>query len=94
MIEFENEQLSAQDAFWVMYYFLEEHYKLSGGTFDVSDILAASAPVEFNSKGHFDTQVTGNRPMAPIDSGMISFWNEAIEKYKREGMPPAMKFER
>ncbi len=92
MIEFSEEQLSAQDAFWVMFYFLKEHYDMSDGTFDISDILSASEPVEFNSNGHFDTKATGNRPMGPIDHGMISFWNDAIKKYKGDGMPPVKKF--
>jgi hypothetical protein len=92
MIDFSKEQLTAEEAFWVMFYFLKEHYDLSEGTFDVSDILSASEPVEFNSIGHFDTKVTGKRPMAPIDHGMISFWNDAIEKYKRDGVPPVKKF--
>lgn len=91
MIDFSKEQLTAEEAFWVMFYFLKEHYDLSEGTFDVSDILSASEPVEFNSMVHFDTKVKGNRPMAPIDNGMISFWNDAIEKFKRDGMPPAKK---
>lgn len=70
-----------------MWYFLKEHYDLSGGQFDISDILSASQPMEFDAKGHFDGKVLGNRTIAPADSGMVSFWNEAIEKYRKFGIP-------
>ena len=92
MIEFKKEKLTAEESFWVMWYFLKEHYDLSNGTFDISDILSASEPIEFNALGHFDGEEKGNRTMAPIDSGMISFWNEAIEKFKANGMPAVKKF--
>ena len=94
MVEFINEKLTAEESFWVMWYFLKEHYDLSGGTFDVADILGASEPIEFNEKGHFELVAKGNRRKAPIDSGMVSFWNEAIEKYRAEGMPPVKGLER
>lgn len=72
-IQFAETSLNGEESFWVMWYFLQEHYVLSEGTFDVSDILSASQPV-------------GNG--APADSGMIHFWNDAIEKYRRNGIPP------
>ncbi|MET4104688.1 hypothetical protein [Hymenobacter sp. UYP22] len=78
-VRFAQTDLTAEDAFWVMWYFLEEHYSLSNNTFDVSDILSASEP------GFLD-ELTG-RPV-PTDSGMISFWNEAVEKYRQQGPPP------
>ena len=71
-----------------MWYFLKEHYDLSEGTFDVSDILSASEPIEFDEKGHIDGQVLGNRKVAPADHGMISFWNAAVKKIKEHGLPP------
>ena len=92
MIDFSKEQLTTEEAFWVMFYFLKEHYDLSEGTFDVSYILSASEPVEFNLMGRFDTKITGNRPIEAIDHCMISFWNDTIEKYKRDGKLPAKKF--
>jgi hypothetical protein len=50
--KFSNEKLTGEEAFWVMYYFLQGHYELSDGQFDVSDILSASQPFEFDTKGH------------------------------------------
>ena len=88
MEQFIKANLNSEEAFWVMWYFLQEHYDLSGGTFDVSDILSASEPMEFDSDGHTDGKVLGNRTIRPSDSGMVSFWNEAIEKYKKFGLPP------
>ncbi len=89
MEQFIKADLTTEEAFWVMWYFLKEHYDLSGGTFDVSDILSASQPVEFDSNGHFDGKILGNRTIAPADSGMVSFWNAAVQKYKKDGLPPA-----
>ena len=50
MNEFSIEKLSAEEAFWVMWYFLKEHYDLSNNTFDVSDILGASQPIDWNGR--------------------------------------------
>ncbi|MGV3612783.1 MAG: hypothetical protein ACO1N0_17615 [Fluviicola sp.] len=88
MIEFSKEQLSAEEAFWVMWYFLDRHYELAGGEFDLSDILSASQPFEFDDNGHFDGEVKGQRRVAPADSGMISFWNDAVKKYREFGPKP------
>ena len=85
--EFTESLLTEQEAFWVMFYFLKEHYELSGGQFDISDILSASQPFEFNENGHFDGKVNGNRKVKVADSGMIWHWNEAIKKYKEYGIP-------
>ena len=85
--EFSSGKLTEEEAFWVMYYFLQGHYALSHGQFDVSDILSASQPFEFDSKGHFDGQVLGNRDVRPADHGMISHWNEAIKKFRDNGRP-------
>jgi len=49
MVQFTKTELTAENAFWVMWYFLKEHYDLSGGTFDISDILSASQPIEFDA---------------------------------------------
>jgi len=76
--QFAQTDLTAEDAFWVMQYFLEENYRLSNGTFDISDILSVSEPVPVAAAGH----------LVPADSGMISFWNEAVEKYRKQGPPP------
>lgn len=70
-----------------MWYFLDEHYQLSGGEFGISDILSASQPFEFDEKGHFDGKVLGNRRISTADSSMIWYWNEAIIKYKKFGIP-------
>lgn len=77
MAEFKDDKLTSEDAFWVMFYFLQEHYELSENTFDVSDILSASEPMDWNRTGI----------KRPADSGMIDFWNDAIEKYKKQGKP-------
>ena len=49
--KFSDDTLTVEEAFWVLWYFLEGHYKLSGGQFDLSDILSASQPFEFDDKG-------------------------------------------
>ncbi len=77
MIDFTTDKLSSEDAFWVMWYFLQEHYELSENTFDVSDILSASEPMDWDGSGI----------KRPADSGMIEFWNDALDKYKKEGKP-------
>lgn len=86
--QFSGNVLKEEDAFWVMWYFLNEHYELAEGQFDLADILSASQPFEFDEKGHFDGKVEGNRPVAPADSSMVAYWNEAIEKFKKQGVPP------
>lgn len=85
--DFSNKTLTEEEAFWVMYYFLEGHYELSGGQFDVSDILSGSQPFEFDDNGHFDGKVLGNRRVAPADSGMVWHWNEAVKKFREQGRP-------
>jgi hypothetical protein len=85
--EFSTETLTEEEAFWVMYYFLDGHYELAGGEFDLTDILSASQPFEFDENGHFDGQVKGNRKIKPADSGMVWHWNEAIKKYREQGLP-------
>ena len=77
MITFTDENLTAEEAFWVMFYFLEEHYTLSKNTFDVSDILSASQPMDWDKTGI----------KRPADSSMVDYWNEAIEKYRKNGKP-------
>lgn len=79
MISFSKGTLTDEEAFWTMRYFLEIHYKRSPGAMDISDILSATQPFEFNERGHFDGKVTENRRIAPADSGMISDWNKAVE---------------
>jgi hypothetical protein len=85
--KFSDDTLTEEEAFWVMWYFLQGHYELSGGQFDLSDILSASQPFEFDDNGHFDGQVKGNRLVAPADSGMVWHWNEAVKKYREHGRP-------
>ena len=84
---FANNSLTEEEAFWVMRYFLHEHYDLSGGQFDVSDILSATQPFEFDDKGHFDGKVVGDRIIKPADHGMVWHWNEALKKYRELGRP-------
>jgi cobyric acid synthase len=84
---FTSDKFTEEDAFWIMWYFLEGHYEISGGEFDVSDILSACQPFEFTENGHFDGDVKGNRRIAPADSGMIWHWKEAIKKYREQGRP-------
>lgn len=78
---FKNENLTQEEAFWVMYYFLEKNYELSGGTFDISDILSASTPVK----------ISGTDSQFPADLGMADFWKEAHEKFKLNGIPQLLK---
>ena len=87
MVHFKNTSLSSEDAFWVMWYFLKEHYELSGGKFDISDILSASQPMEFTVAGHIDGQVLRDRIIAPADGGMVNFWNDAVEEFQKAGVP-------
>ena len=84
---FSNEKLTAEEAFWVMFYFLDKKYDLTKGQIELSDILSASQPFEFDEKGHFDGRVHGDRRVAPADSVMISDWNEAIRMYRENGRP-------
>lgn len=84
---FTNSNLTEEEAFWVMFYFLEGQYELAVGEFDLSDILSASQPFEFDENGHFDGQVQENRRVAPADSGMVWHWNEAIRKFREQGKP-------
>jgi hypothetical protein len=83
-MEFTTDNLSSEDAFWVMWYFLQEHYELSENTFDVSDILSASQPMDWNGSGI----------KKPADNSMIDFWNDALEKYKRNGIPDWKKLKK
>jgi hypothetical protein len=84
---FAYSNLTEEEAFWVMWYFLNGHYELAGGEFNLSDILSASQSFEFDENGHFDGQVKGNSRVAPADSRMVSHWNEAVKKYREHGRP-------
>lgn len=77
MLKFNEDQLSSEDAFWVMWYFLQEHWKLSGGAFELSDILSACEPMDWSGEGI----------KRPADSAMVEYWNEAITKYREHGKP-------
>ena len=85
--DFTHNNLTEEEAFWVMHYFLNGHYELAGGEFDLSDILSATQPFEFDDNGHFDGEVKGKRIIAPADSGMVWHWNEAVKKYREQGRP-------
>ena len=85
--EFSNNTLTEEEAFCVMRYFLEGHYEMAGGEFELSDILSASQPFEFDENGHFDGQVLGIRKTTPADSSMVWHWNEAVKKYREQGRP-------
>ena len=56
----------------------------SNNTFDVSDILSASEPMDWDDSGI----------KRPADSGMIDFWNEALEKYRKRGIPDWKKLKK
>ncbi len=84
MTEFKEDNLTTEDTFWVMWYFLQEHYELSNNTFDVSDILSASEPMDWDGSGI----------KHPADNGMIDFWNEALEKYRKQGKPDWKKLKK
>ena len=77
MIEFKKENLTVEDAFWVMKNFLQKHYELSNNTIEISDLLSFIEPMDWN----------GSEVKVPADSSMIEYWNEAFEKYKNEGKP-------
>jgi len=85
--DFSNGNLTEEEAFWVMFYFMEAHYELSKGSLGLTDILSGIQPFEFDDKGHFDGKVTGNRRVAPADGAMIFYWNEAIKKFREQGKP-------
>ncbi len=91
---FTYNKLTEEEAFWVMRYFLEEHYELSLGQFDVSDILSATQPFEFDDNGNFDGEVKGKRRIAPADSGMVWHWNEAVKKYREQGRPKPIQLKK
>ncbi len=77
MTKFIEDNLTTEDAFWVMWYFLQEHYELSNNSFELSDVLSASEPFDWNGSGI----------KRPADDGMVVFWNEALEKYRKLGKP-------
>ena len=77
MTDFIKDNISIEDSFWIMWYFLQEHYELTDGKFDLSGILSACEPMDW-----FNDNIK-----RPADNGMIEFWNEAYEKYKKEGIP-------
>src|SRR5690606_36729727 len=84
---FTDSNLTEEEACWVMRYFLDGHYELVGGEFDLTDILSATQPFEFDDNGHFDGEVKGKRRIAPADSGMVCHWNEAEKKFREQGRP-------
>jgi len=84
---FSQECLTEEEAFWVMFYFLDGRYGVSGDSYRLSDVLSASQPFEFNDNGHIDGEVHGNRKVAPADSAMIVYWNEAVRKFREQGRP-------
>ena len=84
---FTHNSLTEEEAFWVMRYFLDGNYELAGGEFDLTDILSATQPFEFDDNGHFDGEVKGKRRIAPADSGMVWHWNEAVKKFREQGRP-------
>ncbi|MCZ4408350.1 hypothetical protein O3Q51_05990 [Cryomorphaceae bacterium 1068] len=75
--KFEDKQISSEDGFWTMFYFLKEHYDLSGGAFELSDILSACEPVKRLNPAL----------VIPADSSMVHYWNEALDKYRKNGKP-------
>ena len=84
MLEFKDDQLSSEDAFWVMWYFLQEHWELSGGAFELSDVLSACEPMGWSNAGI----------KRPADSAMIEYWNEAIAKYREQGKPDCKRLKK
>ncbi len=80
---FRKTQLSEEEAFWVMFYFLKEHYVVSGGHFDVSDILSASEPM---------AKIEDS--LMPADSSMIDYWQEAVDKLRKDGPPEFKQFKK
>ena len=79
---FKNDKITSEEGFWAMFYFLKKHYDLSGGKFDLTDILSACEPVDWSGTGE----------KLPADNSMIAYWNEALEKYRKEGKPDFKKF--
>jgi len=74
---FLNKEISLEESFWIMWYFLKLNKDLSHGTFDIVDILSVSTPVKVRDMEKF----------LPADSGMIHLWNEAYEMYVHNGFP-------
>lgn len=80
MVEFKkDESLSAEEAFWVMWYFIQDTYELTDGDIEVSEILSFCEPLSGD--------------MMPADSGVIGDWNKAIEKYRKLGVPKPKNFQ-
>jgi len=82
MSDFKKGNITIEEGFWTMYYFLLEHYELSEGNIDVSDILSFSQPIRRSDPNL----------VIPADSSMIEYWHEALEKLKESGLP-GFKFE-
>jgi hypothetical protein len=61
-----------------------KHYELSNNSFELSDVLSASEPFDWKGDGI----------KRPADDGMIVFWNEALEKYKKQGKPDWKQFKK
>ena len=74
---FNNETLTSEESFWVMWYFIDGLNKISQGQFDLADVLSLSQAVPLME----------SRILVPADSIMSSYWNEAIDKFKKYGIP-------
>lgn len=72
MENFNKTNLTSKDGFWVMFYFLKEHYDLTSGEITVGELLSLCEPFEDG---------------APADSSMIEYWNEALNKYRKNKKP-------
>ncbi|MFK8037488.1 MAG: hypothetical protein AB8B74_04310 [Crocinitomicaceae bacterium] len=78
---FNNETLTSEESFWVMWYFIDEQNKISQGQFDLADVLSASQAVPLME----------SRVLVPADGIMAAYWNEAIDKFKKYGIPGSNK---
>ena len=50
--------------------------------------MLKTTPSGINENGHIDGQILGDRKVTPADSGMIWHWNEAVKKFREQGIPP------
>ena len=75
MTEFKEDNLTTEDAFWVIWYFLLEHYELGKGKIELNELLSFCEPLDWAGTGE----------KLPSNSSMVDYWNEALDKFRKEG---------
>ncbi len=70
-----DKTITEKEGYEAMLYMLLNYYELTGST-DLTDILSGGEYVENDT---------------PADSAFWEYWQEAVEKVKKEGPPPLKK---